>query len=105
MSPSEARTKDQELQENLDRENLDLEKFLERGKNIGVDSLPKEDYDRVQQLFLKRSQAKGDRVKRNHESQETSRVKMMEKSQEQSPKNSVRKRGRKRRNELLNKDL
>ena len=47
MTPCEARTKEHELQEILDRENLDLEKFLEQGKNIGVDSLPKEDYDRV----------------------------------------------------------
>jgi len=51
MTPSEAGTEDHDLQEILDRENPDLEKFLEQGKKIGVDSLPKEDYDRVQQLF------------------------------------------------------
>ena len=48
MTLSEARMDDHELQEILDRENLDLEKFLKQGKIIGVDSLPKEDYDRVQ---------------------------------------------------------
>lgn len=47
MTPSEAGTEDHELQEIPDRENLDLEIFLEQGKNKGVDSLPKEDYDRI----------------------------------------------------------
>ena len=48
MNLSEAGTEDHELEEILDRENIDLEKFLEQGKKIGVESLPKEDYDRVQ---------------------------------------------------------
>lgn len=43
MTPSEVGTEDHELQEILDRENLDLENFLEQGMIIGVDSLPKED--------------------------------------------------------------
>ena len=67
MTPIEVRTEDRELQEILDRENLDLEKFLEQWTTKGVDSLPKEEYDRVQQLFLWRSQLKGSGVKRNHE--------------------------------------
>ena len=58
MTPSEAGMKDHELQEILERENLDLEKFLEQGITKGVDSLPKEEFDRVQQLFLWRSQMK-----------------------------------------------
>eukprot|EP00253_Pinus_taeda_P031990 PITA_31990 len=52
MTPSEAGTEDHELQENLERENLDLEKFMEQGITKGVDSLPKEEFDRVQHLFL-----------------------------------------------------
>jgi len=48
MTPSEAGTKDHELQEIIERENIDLEKFLEQGMTKGVDSLPKEEYDRVQ---------------------------------------------------------
>ena len=52
MTPSEAGTEDHELQEIIERENLDLEKFLEQGITKGVDSLPKEEFDRVQQLFL-----------------------------------------------------
>jgi len=67
MTPSEVGTEDHELQEILERENLDLEKFLEQGMTKGVDSLPKEEYERVQ-LFLWRSQLKGSGVKRKHES-------------------------------------
>lgn len=67
MTPSEAGIEDHELQEILDREYLDLENFLKQGKNITLNSLPKEDYDRVQHLFLWRSQSRGARVKRNHE--------------------------------------
>lgn len=48
MTPSEAGMKDHELQEILERENLDLETFLEQGIIKRVDSLPKEDFDRVQ---------------------------------------------------------
>lgn len=47
MTPSEAGMEDHELQETLERENLDLEKFLEQGIAKGVDSLPKEEFDRV----------------------------------------------------------
>jgi len=47
MTPSEVGTKDYELQEILDKENMDLEKFLEQGTTIGVESPPKENYDRV----------------------------------------------------------
>lgn len=55
MNPSETGTEDHELQEILDKENLDLEQFLEQGKNRGVDSLPKEDCDQVQQVYLWRA--------------------------------------------------
>ena len=75
---------------------------MEQGMTKGMDSLPKEEYDGVQQLFLWRSQSKGTRVKKNHEIQEHRGVKIMEETQEQSPKNLGRKRGRKRQKELLN---
>ena len=52
MTPSEVGTEEHDLQEILERENLDLEKFLEQGTTKGVDSLPQEEFDRVQQLFL-----------------------------------------------------
>jgi len=42
VTPSKVGTKDHELQEILDREHLDLEKFLEQGTTKGMDSLPQE---------------------------------------------------------------
>ena len=103
MTPSEVGTKDHELQEILERENLDLEKFLEKGTTKGVDSLPQEEFDRVKQLFLWRSQTKGIGFKRNHDSQENGGLKTMEVTQGHPFKNPSRKRGRKRQNELLKK--
>ena len=70
MTPSEVGIEDHELQDILERENLDLENFLEQGTTKGVDSIPQEEFDRVQQLFLWRSRAKCSGVKRNHDSQE-----------------------------------
>jgi len=40
MTPSNRGTEDQDLQEILERENLELEKFLEQGINKGIESLP-----------------------------------------------------------------
>lgn len=48
MTPSEDIMEDHELHEILERENLDLEKFLEQGFTRGVDTLLKEDFDRIQ---------------------------------------------------------
>lgn len=56
---SEVGTEHHELQEILEREILDVEQNLEQGKSKGVESLPKEDYDRVQQLYLLKAQTKG----------------------------------------------
>jgi len=48
MTPSEVGTEDQELNEILERENLNLGKFLNQGTSKGIDSLPQEEFDRVQ---------------------------------------------------------
>lgn len=56
MTQSESGTEDQDLQEILERENLELEKFLEQGGNLGINSIPHEDVDKVQQIFLNKSQ-------------------------------------------------
>jgi len=48
MNSSEAGTEDHELQEILERENLDLENFLEQRITKGDDSLPKAEFDKVQ---------------------------------------------------------
>jgi len=77
MTPSESGTEDQDLQEILERENLELEKFLEQGSNKGIKSLPQEELDRVQQLFLNRSNQKDIGVKRGHDNQENKGVKSM----------------------------
>lgn len=47
---------DHELHDILDKEHLDLEGFLKQGTMGGVDSLPQEEFNRVQQLFLWRTQ-------------------------------------------------
>lgn len=101
MTPSEGGMKDQDLQEILDKENLELEHVLEQGTNKGIDSLPQEEFDRVQQLFLRRSQTKAVGVKRNHDSQENKGVRQMEITSRYSTKNPGKKRGRRRQNELL----
>lgn len=59
MTPSEVGTEDNELQDILDREHLDLEKFLEQGTTKGMDSLPQEEFNRVQQLLVWRTREKG----------------------------------------------
>lgn len=96
MTPSEVGMEDHELQEILERENLDLEKFLEQGTNRGVGSRPQEEFDRVQQLFLLRTQEKDTGIKMNHDNQEHRGVKPMEVTSEHPTKNPTRKRGRKR---------
>eukprot|EP00253_Pinus_taeda_P030070 PITA_30070 len=50
---------DHELQEILEKENLHLEGFLDQGTREDVDSLPPEEFSRVQQLFLWKTQTKG----------------------------------------------
>ena len=78
MTPSKVGTKDHELQDILERENLDLEKFLEEGTTKGVDSVPKDEFNRVQQLFLWRTQGRGAGIKRNYDIQDNEGVKTME---------------------------
>ena len=58
MTQSEMELEDHELQEILDRENLDLEGFLIQGTSGRVESLPQEEFNRIQQLFLWKTQAK-----------------------------------------------
>ena len=55
MTLSEVGTEDHELQDIIDREHLDLEKFLEEGTTKGMDWLPQEEFNRVQHMFLWRT--------------------------------------------------
>lgn len=59
MTRSEMEMEDHELQEILDREHVDLEGFLKEGTMGGVDSLPQEEFTRVQQLYFWKTHAKG----------------------------------------------
>lgn len=101
ITPSEAGMEDHELQKILEKENLDIEKFLEQGITKGVDSFPKEEFGRVQQLFHWRAQKKCSGVKRKHDNQDNRGVKMMEDTTMLYSNNPDMKRGRKKHNELL----
>lgn len=101
MTLSEVETEDHELQDILEREHLDLEKFLEQGTTEGMHSLPQEEFNTLQQLFLWRTQTKGSRGKRNLESQDNKVVKTMKTTSGLAPSNPGRKRGRKKQNKLL----
>ena len=48
MTQSEMEMEDHEVQEILDRQHLDLEGFLKHGTMGGVESLPQEEFNRVQ---------------------------------------------------------
>ena len=92
---------DHELQDILDREHLDLEKFLERGTTKGMDSLPQEEFNRIQQLFLWKTQVKGLEEVNNIERQSNEGVKVVKTTLRLAPRNPGKKRGRKKQNELL----
>ena len=67
----------------------------------GVDSLPQEEFNRVQQLFLWKTQAKGMERQRNNERQDNEGVKTMKTTPGLAPRNPGKKRGRKKKNKLL----
>lgn len=75
MTQSEMEMEDNELQEILDRKNLDLEGFLIKGTTGGVESLPKEECIRVKQVFLWKTQTKGFSKDNNMERQGTHGIK------------------------------
>jgi len=101
MTQSEMEMEDHELQDILDREHLDLEGFLKQGTMVGVDSLLQEEFNRVQQLFLWKSWAKGMEMQRNNERQGNEGVKTMKTTPGLAPRNVGKKRVRKKQNELL----
>lgn len=101
VTQSEMEMEDHELQEILDREHLDLEGFLKQGTMEGVDSLTQEEFNRVQQLFLWKTHAKGMERQRNNERQGNKGVKTIKSTPGLSPRNLGKKRGRKKQNELL----
>ena len=87
---------DNKLQEILDRENLDLEWFLHQGTTSGVESIPKEEIIRIQQLFLWKTQAKGFEEVNNTDKQRNEGVKAAKITLGLAPRYPRKKRGRKK---------
>ena len=101
MTQSDMEMEDHELQEILEKENLDLEGFLKQGTREGVDSLPPEEFNRVQQLFLWKTQTTGLEKQGNHERQGSEGVKAMKTTPGLAPRYPGKKRGKKKQNKLL----
>ena len=101
MTQSEMEMEDHELQEILEKENLDLEGFLNQGTKEGLDFLPTEEFNRVQQLFLWKTQTKGVERIRHKYRQGNEGVKMMKNIAGLAPGIPGKKRSRKKQNELL----
>jgi len=93
---SESGREDQDLQEIMERENLELETFLERGGNLGINSIPQEDVDKVQQLFLNKSHQIDAGVQRVHDNQENKGTSTIGLITGKLTKNPGKRRGRKR---------
>ena len=62
----------------------------------GVDSLPQEEFNRVQQMFLWKTQAKGLEMKRYKERQGSEGVKTKKTTPRLAPRNPGKRRGRKK---------
>ena len=101
MTQSETYMEDYELQEILEKEHLDLEGFLMQGTTGGLDSLPQEDCNRIQQLFLWKNQEGELETGTTTDKLEKKGVKTMKPSLGVAPRNMGKKRGRKKQKELL----
>eukprot|EP00253_Pinus_taeda_P013097 PITA_13097 len=101
MTQSEIDMEDHELQEILDKENLDLEGFLMQGTKGGIDSLPQEECNRIKQLFLWKTRERGLDKGKNIHKKEHRGAKTMKSTLGLATRNPGKKRGRKKQNELL----
>jgi len=93
--------KETKLQNILERENLDLEGFLIQGTSGGVESLSWEELNRMQQLYLWKTQEKGSKKEKKRNRMRNAGVKKIKSTLRLAPKNPREKRGRKKKNELL----
>lgn len=59
MIRSEIDLEEHKLQEILDKENLDLEGFLMQGTKGGIESLPQDECNIIQKLFLWKTREQG----------------------------------------------
>jgi len=96
MTQSEIDLEDHELQEILDKEHLDLEGFLMQGTTGGIDSLPQEECNRIQQTFLWKTQERGLHKGKIINKQEYKGVKTMKSTLGLATRNPGKKRGRKK---------
>ena len=103
MNQSEKNTEEHELQEILDKENLDLEGFLMQGTKGGIESLPQEECNMIQQFFSWKPQERRLEKGKNIHKQEHKGVKTMKLNPGLATRNPGKKRGRKKKNELLMK--
>lgn len=87
MTQSEKDMEDHELKDILDRKHLYLEGFLKQWTIGVVDSLPQEEFNRVQQLFLWKNQDKGLERQRNNEKQGNEGLKTMKITPGLAPRN------------------
>ena len=101
MTQSESGIEDQDLQEILERENLELEKLLEQGGNLGINSILQEDVEKVQQIFLNKAHQTAAGVKRGHDKQENNGTSSIGLITGKLTKNPGNRRGRKWQKELL----
>jgi hypothetical protein len=95
MTPSEVGIEDPDLRDLVEREGIDLPHILEQWKKKGVDSVPIEQLDHIQYLFLLREEAKAKGQKCTHGEIEHLGVKVGEGQPQRSPKQTRRKKGRK----------
>ena len=96
MTQSETDLEDHVLQEILEKEHLDLEGFLMQGTMGGIDSLPQEDCNRIQQLFLWKNQENGLDKGKTIDKQEYRGVKTIKSTPGLASRNARKKRGRKK---------
>jgi hypothetical protein len=101
MTPSEVRTEDPDLHDIMEREGIDLQNILDQWKKQGMDTIPSDQLDRIQYLFLMREEEKSRGIKCMHGEIGNLGIKLGDNQQPQSPKQSKRKKGRKSNNVVL----
>jgi len=74
---------------------------LKQGTTGGIDSLPQEDYNRIQQFFLWKTQERGLEIGITTDKLENKGVKTMKPIPRPAPRNDGGKRGQKKKKELL----
>jgi hypothetical protein len=58
MTPSEVGMEDPDLRDIVEREGIDLQNILDQWKKQGMETIPSDQLDRIQYLFLMREEAK-----------------------------------------------